>query len=77
MMYVTEVYEYLVIADQSGSADAIGREAWMIAKDFFGDHPFDLTVNISGRKGQWIVQAQASASFRADETGAQGVDSGH
>lgn len=67
-MYVTEVYEYVVVAGMGTStAESIAAEATKLATDFFGDIAYDLRVEVTGRKGNWFIQARAQAQIKVED----------
>ena len=64
-MYVTEVYEFQVLAGKgASSATSIAAEAARIAEEFFDAHAFDLLVDVSGKAGQWVLNCRAEAKIK-------------
>jgi hypothetical protein len=66
--YVSETYEFPVVAGMANSGPvSLAEHCTKIAKEFFGDQAFDLTIELVGRKGQWVIQAQARANVRVED----------
>ena len=67
-MYVSETYEFPVVAGMANSGPvSLAEHCNKIAREFFGDQTFDLTIELTGRKGQWVIQAQARANVKLED----------
>lgn len=67
-MYVVETYEFPVVAGMANSGpQSLAAHCTKIAQEFFRDVPFELSIEVVGRKGQWIINAQARANIKVED----------
>jgi len=66
---VEEVYIFHIQAGKGlSTARSLAYEAHNIAREFFGQAPFELRVEIVGRKDQWTIQAMATGQIPVEDS---------
>lgn len=67
-MYVSETYEFPVVAGMANSGPvSLAEHCVRIAREFYGEQVFDLHIELTGRKGQWVIQARAEANVKLED----------
>jgi hypothetical protein len=68
MMEAVATYEFPVPSGPTASPGALVRQAYAIARGFFDDDNFHLSLSVRGRQGSWEAWATAERTVSVDGT---------